>query len=251
MIQFSKTLWTMIRKIKRKIINHVLKHYGPKVPVFESELNRMSGFHGDHYLMGLMEYFLQNSQAFVETGTYYADTAKYVAYSFPQTPIYSCEPNDERFQAATKRCSEIPTIHIDNCFSPEFLYKLFKKQPNLASERATYFLDAHGFGFTNWPLKDEVKFLTETIKSGYLVIDDFQVPGRPEFGYDVYEGLHCNLEYIKSSIDPSRSYSLVYPKYDYFTSNHHPLRGVGTLVVGIENFALPDHLNKYFSIEEL
>lgn len=90
-----------------------------------------------------------------------------------------------------------------------------------------FWLDAHGAGY-QWPLREEVRFVTETMpSSSAMMIDDFQIPGQPQFGYDKYRGQVCNLEFIRNSLAP-RKYFLILPTYQERTSPLHGLRGVAT-----------------------
>jgi hypothetical protein len=98
-------------------------------------------------------------------------------------------------------------------------------------EKALFWLDAHGHGF-DWPLRQEVEFVSSNIKHGYVLIDDFKVPGVEAFGYSAYDGQVCSRDYIKEAMDRSWPHRLYYPDYTEHTSAHHPLRGWGLFAVG-------------------
>ena len=53
------------------------------------------GFHGDAYLLALVDALLDRAEAFVETGTNVGSTLRYVAARRPQLPCLSCEPDPE------------------------------------------------------------------------------------------------------------------------------------------------------------
>ena len=52
-----------------------------------------------------------------------------------------------------------------------------------------------------------------------MVIDDFEVPGQPQYGFDIdgggelKEGLKCNLDYIRPSLGAGNTYRVLFPKY--------------------------------------
>jgi len=53
-----------------------------------------------------------------------------------------------------------------------------------------------------------------------MVIDDFEVPGYPDFAFDIdgggeiTEGKKCNLDYIRPSLSSENTYRVLFPKYD-------------------------------------
>lgn len=94
-------------------------------------------------------------------------------------------------------------------------------------------MDAHGYGF-EWPLKEEVFFITRAFKRAHVLIDDSKVPGLDCFGYDKYKEQICSLDYLKDAINPRIEYQLYYPCYTDRTSRYHPLRGWGLIVFGFD-----------------
>lgn len=214
----------------------------------ELEANCRAGFHGDQYLLDLADLFLQESSAFVETGTYAGTTALYVNERYG-VPVYSCEADEFTFEFASRRCLRRSGVHMFRQLSPQFLYDLIAQHPELTEQKVVYWLDAHGGGF-RWPLRDEVRFLTESLRAGFIMIDDFQIPGQPQFGYDQYKKQVCNLEYIRSSL-ASKEYHFITPTYQERTAPVHGLRGVGTLAFGVPDFCLPTHLAENFTEETL
>src|SRR5262249_47390605 len=83
------------------------------------------------------------------------------------------------------------------------------------------------------PLADEVRFITSTFADAAIFIDDFQVPGRPEFGFDTYsDGIALTWDYIRPALDPRRTYTIMRPCYRTKTSLQDPMRGWIMLAVG-------------------
>lgn len=207
------------------------------------------GFHGDTYLLSLVSCISKFIYTFVETGANVGTTASYVGRAFPEIKVYSCEPDPTAFQTATNYTKELKNVRILNQPSPNFLYKLHRKHPDLYQKTNLYWLDAHGYGF-EWPLNDEVKFLTGALKSGFILIDDFRIPERPEFKFCQYDGQVCEFEMIAPHLSDRHNYTFVYPKYSDRTSKHHPLVGVALIVFGVENFSLPPELAEKFTVTQ-
>jgi hypothetical protein len=103
---------------------------------------------------------------------------------------------------------------------------------NKLGPRPLFYLDAHWQSY--WPLRDELKHIGASGLPATIVIDDFEVPGQPQFGFDVdgggeiTEGLKCNLDYIRQALSPVRTYNAAFPRYsirDAFAKGSGPLRG--------------------------
>jgi hypothetical protein len=144
-------------------------------------------------------------------------------------------------QANLRDCGNAEVYNME---SPRFLQFLHDKHPCLRTSVNLYFLDAHGRGFP-WPLKEELAFVTGELPAGYILIDDFKVPGLDHFGYDRYDGDECSLAHISDSLNPRRRYRLWLPKYKERTSRHHPLRGWVLIDFGDQNaFSLSQNLTE-------
>ncbi len=189
------------------------------------------GFHGDLYLLQLVDLIIRNCSYFIETGTNVGSTLAYVARKYPHIHCLSCEPNSRAFQQALKNTRNLPNASIYNQTSQEFLGCIETESSYLFDQDILFWLDAHGDGF-RWPLKEELSFITEKFKRAYILIDDFKVPGFSCFGYDKYKGQICSFEYVKDVINQRIRYKLYYPNYTRRTSKHHPLRGWGLIEYG-------------------
>ncbi len=182
------------------------------------------GFHGDLYLMKVVDVIGKHVVFFAETGTNVGSTLSYFAKKYPSVKCVSCEPNPEAFELAQKNAGGA-NVELFNEMSQEFLERLKRNYSNELSKPSAYWLDAHGYGF-DWPLIHEMQFIMTYAKEYYILIDDFEVPGIPEFGFDVYQNQVCSHDYIKSHL-PDQEFYLYYPTYKEKTSTHHPLRGWG------------------------
>jgi hypothetical protein len=196
--------------------------YYEDYPRFRSPL----GFHADYYLSRLMFHMLDQADAFIETGTSSGDTITYVARNYPSYPCYSCEANEQNLSASARRVAagKHSNVHLRLQKSPDFLYDLVKLDPTLISKRVVFWLDAHGHDF-QCPLADEVAFVTERFPTAAVAIDDFEVPGKPRFGFDRYRDASLTWDYIAPALAPGTPYRIIRPNYELHTSLHHPPRG--------------------------
>lgn len=200
------------------------------------------GFHGDQYLLRLVEVIIDQCDYFMETGTNVGSTLAYVARSFSNVRCLSCEPDVRAFDEAVKTTAEFPNAFVYNETSQAFFTRLKQHESALFEAAVLFWLDAHGYGF-EWPLKEEVYFITRAFKKAYILIDDFKVPGLDCFGYDQYQGHVCSFDYVKGEVSPDIDYQLYYPRYTERTSRYHPLRGWGLIAFGHDyELRLPEFL---------
>lgn len=198
------------------------------------------GFHGDHYLLSLVDDLIRREgiDCFIETGTNVGSTLAYVGCRYPDIQVLSCEPDREAYRRAKGHTKKLPNVEIHNLRSQEFLSLLAGKS-ELFDRKCLFWLDAHGYGF-EWPLKEEVAFIVQHFRSAYVMVDDFKVPGLDCFRFDQYQDQVCSYEHIKDSLG-ARHHQLFYPAYLDRTSQHHPLIGWGLMVLGAD-YELPDNL---------
>ena len=197
------------------------------------------GFHGDRYLLELVDCLSKNISFFIETGTNVGSTLSYMARTYPDVQCLSCEPDSEAFKYALKNTAGLPNVSIHNETSDEFLKRIRHEHDYLFAKDVLFWIDAHGDGF-EWPLKAEIQFITGKFRSANILIDDFKVPGLECFGYDEYNDQVCSFDYIRDSF-ATDNYDLYYPSYTDRTSEHHPLRGWG-LFVNNKTFKIPASL---------
>jgi len=227
------SLWTKLRD-KRQ----ALRKMSEVLPV---------GFHGDKYLLSLVDDVMIKVDAFIETGTNVGSTARYVASAYAQTPVFSCEPASEAFKVARQTVGGLKNAHLYNMSSPDFLYHIYDELMVLKLLKNLFFLDAHGYGY-HWPVRDEVKFVTDRFERSVVIIDDFQVPGKPEFRYHTYDNQQCNFSFIKDSLARGRQYWVIYPSYTEHTSPHHPLVGYVVIAFGLDALPLSGKLSARFDV---
>lgn len=189
------------------------------------------GFHGDAYLLRLVAYLAGRSEVFVETGANLGTTVGFVARTFPTLRCLSCEPDAAAFEVAREHLADQPQVAVFNETSQDFMARLATIGASLFELPTLFWLDAHGYGF-DWPLRDELRFVAERFNEGFVLIDDFLVPGKPQFGYDRYEQHVCSWDYVADAAPRGWRHRLYYPAYTEHTSPHHPLRGWGLIQFG-------------------
>ena len=170
---------------------------------------------------------------FIETGTNVGSTLAFVARTYSRIECFSSEPDKASFEEAVKNTSAYANAHVYNKLSQDFIEFLADEKKKLFNENVFFWLDAHGDGF-EWPLKEEMKFITANFNKAFIFIDDFKVPGMDCFKYDEYEDQICSFEFIKESINNELKFSLFYPSYTVRTSTIHPLTGWGLIEYGHE-----------------
>lgn len=200
-----------------------------------------TGFHGDRYLLELVELLLARCALFVETGTNVGSTLAYVANRHPHIRCFSCEPDRKAYQHARKNIAGFHNVSLFNETSQRFLRRLLAEK-EAPEDEVFFWLDAHGYGF-QWPLREEINIITSSWQRAYIFIDDFLVPGLDCFAYEKYEEQICSFDYIKGSLNGVHNYRLYYPAYTERTSKHHPLVGWGLIEFGHPaELLLPEHL---------
>jgi hypothetical protein len=191
-------------------------------------------FHGDEYLLRLVDYLMPQCIYFVETGVHRGDTFAYVAHYYSYRFAVGCEPNEGYLREAEAKVEGLINVETFPMTSQEFLPYIHEDNP--CDCKRLYWLDAHGHGF-DWPLAFEVEFITSHYNKSFILIDDFQVPGKPQFSYDISTGNICSYKTIKPYI--KNGYQVYYPAYTERTSKTMNLVGWGLLV---KDWKIPEEL---------
>ena len=201
-----------------------------------------TGFHGDLYLLELLNQIMKKCSAFVETGSNVGSTLAYVATRFPAARCFSCEPDQTAFNHARDNTKSCTNVSLSNEMSQSFMKRVADSKERSLRGDVLFWLDAHDYGF-EWPLREEIETITSHWEKGFVLIDDFLVPGLDCFGYDEYDGQVCSFDYIKDSLSNKHEYRLYYPSYTDKTSKTHPLRGWGLIEFGHSTeLGLPENL---------
>ena len=116
----------------------------------------------------------------METGSFRGSTTLFLAQNGNAASVYSCESDGRTFHFAKCRLGGVPKAFLFHADSPKFLRDL--KIGRRA--RVFFYLDAH-WG-EDLPLQRELALILEQFETFVIMIDDFEVPGDPGYGFDDY-----------------------------------------------------------------
>lgn len=191
-----------------------------------------SPFHGDKIFIDIMLNTLKEAEYFIETGTAYGDTLKFIVDNFKNIKPISCEPDDNRYGIVT---NFIPNAEIVKITSPEIFGYVAENHRDSFNKKTIFWLDAHGEynGKTFWPLREEVEFIKKNYQDYYILIDDFKNPYNSNFKFDMVGGIPCSIEYIQ---DLTNDVNVYYPSYNEITTESwHDL--IGWVLITKENLS--------------
>jgi predicted O-methyltransferase YrrM len=170
---------------------------------FNGQKNRVRVFHAINERVPFENY--------VETGTYLGMTTDFLARTARSrgAHVYSCELDGRFFAISRRTAGRLDNVHLHHGDSVGFLAALL---PQLSPAVNFVYLDAHCVG--HLPLREELALLRDC-PSTLVMIDDFQVPADPRFGWDRYDDRHriC-LDYIADLVDAGHVYLPSYPATD-------------------------------------
>ncbi len=185
------------------------------------------GCHGDPYILKLIDTLAITATQFVETGTESGSTLGYVARMYPHLGCFSCEMDEGTAFAAIHHLQNHHNTIVYNVHSTEFLMEITPQ------DNAIFWLDAHSHGW-GCSLGSEVSIVLSRWNSGYILLDDFEVPNRPELGFDWYESYgKLNMETVLADITPElqeKITGIYYPNY--------PPSAPGTTIFGNRGWCL-------------
>jgi hypothetical protein len=121
-----------------------------------------------------------------------------------QVPVFTCESSAENFGFAQARLSAIRHVTVTLGDSRDFLRSLLKG-PLLDARREAviFYLDAHWNA--DLPLAEEVDLIFSSCQKAAVLIDDFEVPGDPGYGFDTYgPDLTLSASYIAAAVQEHR-----------------------------------------------
>jgi hypothetical protein len=144
-------------------------------------------------------------QAVVETGTYRGTTTLFLARLFG-TPVHSVEINPRYYYYAWLRTRSVAKLRLSLGDSLHFLQRL-ACDPDVPKQDVFFYLDAHRL--ENLPLREELDLICHTWHQPLIMIDDFEVPGDPGYGFNDYgPGLRFTTELFSAA---TRDYHHFYP----------------------------------------
>ena len=183
-----------------------------------------TGFHCDRILRRLAWDLVSSGSvtSFVETGTYLGDTSLCVSRINIGLPVFTCEINGRYYDIARRRLAGRDNVHIVHDASRNFLPRVLENRS--CGNRPLFLLDAHWYD--DWPLVEEIRIITGRLTECIIIIDDFLVPGKPQFQFDVGGGggkrfsgrttldqRPCDLDLIRPALDRRHRYRAWLPNY--------------------------------------
>jgi len=142
-------------------------------------------FNGQPMRSALFRDIIANTQprAIVETGTYLGFTTERLAET--GLPVYTIEANSHFFGFARARFWRRHNVILVRGDSREILGGLLDGRLRaLCSSPIFFYLDAHWN--EDLPLAEELEIVFRRCPAAVVMIDDFQVPFDPGYGYDDY-----------------------------------------------------------------
>ena len=188
-------------------------------------------FHVDLYNLSLIHHLIQKEgvNLFCELGTYFGGSAYYVG-NLLNVETHTCEPLKKHYTLSSNNLANEKNIHLYNQRSLDFL------QRDLVESTKTplFYVDSHGYGF-DLELKEEIDSILSKHKRGFILIDDFKIPERPQFGFEqnvelftiqpILEKYNMNTFYVSDQTEQ--------------TSPIHGLRGYILICIDNKQIDLP------------
>lgn len=142
-------------------------------------------FNGQSRRRQLFESILSNVRpvAIVETGTYVGTTTELMAQA--GVPVYTVEAQPRNYGYACSRLRRQRNIHMRFGDSRAGLRAFCEGALSAKRQEPIFvYLDAHWND--DLPLREELEIVFRNLPAAIVMIDDFQVPGDPGYGFDNY-----------------------------------------------------------------
>jgi len=195
-------------------MNNTINYYDKEYTLYQSlkykENKPLAPFHNDKKMIKVILEILENSDIFIETGSFMGKTIYFVGKNFPQLKCYSCEIDKNSYDIAFEQVKDLDNVKLDLMPSPYAVYNIQKNHDNdIYDKKTSFWLDAH---WNTNPLYDEIKYITSNYKNFCIFVDDFTIPWDKGFWTDGYD-----IEKIKPYIinkDKLKFYMPNYPSND-------------------------------------
>jgi hypothetical protein len=196
-------------------VRHPSEFVTPRLPLtladrrdFRSQGEWRSPLNGQQFRRKIIDE-LDASFAFtivVETGSFRGATTELFAEIF-DCPIYTVESDPRFFKFVKWRLRKSRRVHVTRGDSRSFLRRLAAE--SCPDSMVFAYLDAH-WG-PELPLAEELEIVAGAWKNAVVMIDDFEVPDDPGYGFDDYgPGRVLNEEYLRSC-EGLHGWTLRYP----------------------------------------
>jgi glycosyltransferase involved in cell wall biosynthesis/predicted O-methyltransferase YrrM len=167
-------------------------------------------FHGDPHYRDLVTSLIKTCKPthFIEMGTFLGRSSGFIAKNYPGLSVVTAEVNPTFAEIAQHRLTGSNTTSVVSD-SVAFLSSYLPTLPHDA--KLLIYLDSHWYD--SWPLVEELELLDTYCNQLILIIDDFKVPGQPQFIYDNYgDEKVCDWEHTYKAMN-NRFVGGVFPKY--------------------------------------
>jgi predicted O-methyltransferase YrrM len=135
----------------------------------------------------------------VETGTYRGTTTVWFAKF--GLPVMTVEVNPQFAEFSRLRLKKFSNVEVRHEHSIAALGRLAAKTHE-RNAVTFFYLDAHWA--EDLPLREEVEIITENFPKAVIMIDDFEVPDDPGYGFDDYgRGQRLSLDLLSQSKAPT------------------------------------------------
>lgn len=142
----------------------------------------------------------------IETGTFLGNTTEWFAQF--GVPVVTVEIMPRNFGYCSRRLRKFANVDLRLANSVDALKQLVS-EPFDRSMPTLFYLDAHWYD--HLPLKEEIEIIFDHFARPIIMVDDFQVPDDPGYGYDDYgPGKRLTLEYVATARAPELS--LYFPR---------------------------------------
>lgn len=129
----------------------------------------------------------------IETGTFLGSTTEWFAQF--AVPVISVEIMDRNYGYARERLKGLANVALRHANSVDVLGELAREGHDRALP-TLFYLDAHWY--EHLPLREELEIIFGNFDKAVILVDDFQVPDDPGYGYDDYgHGKALTLDYLK------------------------------------------------------
>lgn len=147
-----------------------------------------------------------NFDQIVETGTFRGTGADFFAAVF-DAPVTTIEANPRFFLYSQRMLAYQKDVSVILGDSRRVLRRL-AEEPMSEHWRVFFYLDAHWK--QDLPLREELEIIARRWPKSVIMIDDFEVPGDPGYGYDDYgEGKRLTESYLPAEV--LNGWTLFYP----------------------------------------
>ena len=128
----------------------------------------------------------------VETGTYRGTTTEFFA-GF-NVPVLTVETNHRYYTYSKLRLRKMPQVTVVRNESVQFLRNELPHE-RYGDGTTLFYLDAHWYA--GLPVREEIGIICNNVDCSIIMIDDFEVPNDPGYGYDDYgDGNKLSIDYL-------------------------------------------------------